>query len=411
MAIQYTITQDLQDISYTITPGVGPTGPAGSSASVTNANVNAAIEDDPDATKDALAIVSADVTDATSDGAANKGKVLKTDAGGTVRVELLQSVGQIDIAGAGITYHALTSTPTANTSTDFPPYSGEAQYRPLVKSANFSAVNGQTYHTTATLTVTDPTPAEGAGFEVLVRNGTATVGGTAYAVAGTVIRRVYHSGAWANYVTSGTNTGDQDLSGYATKTGSETLTNKTLDAPIITNAAQFTSTTRPTSSGTGTPAATSLITRDDGDARYGAIQVARLTSDESITNSTTLTEIGPTLTLEAGIYVVFQMMNFYNISSAPGGNGGLMFSQNVNFSGRVGTNPNGSTIGASTYGNDSVSSFVSAGFTGQYGNTTTEGIISVSSTTTVRMAIKQLTSSADATKAQTNSFVMFTKIA
>jgi hypothetical protein len=32
-----------------------------------------------------------------------------------------------------------------------------------------------------------------------VRNGTATVGGTAYSVAGTVIRRVYHSGAWANY--------------------------------------------------------------------------------------------------------------------------------------------------------------------------------------------------------------------
>jgi hypothetical protein len=62
---------------------------------------------------------------------------------------------------------------------------------------------------------------------------------------------------------SGTNTGDQDLSGYATKTGSETLTNKTIDAPIISGAAQFTSTTRPTSSGTGAPAATSLTKLND----------------------------------------------------------------------------------------------------------------------------------------------------
>jgi hypothetical protein len=68
-----------------------------------------------------------------------------------------------------------------------------------IKSANFTAANGCDYIATATLTVTDPTPSEGAAFRVLVRNGTATVGGTAYSVAGTVIERVYHSGAWANY--------------------------------------------------------------------------------------------------------------------------------------------------------------------------------------------------------------------
>jgi hypothetical protein len=34
---------------------------------------------------------------------------------------------------------------------------------------------------------------------VLVRNGTATVGGTEYGIAGTQIYRIFHSGAWASY--------------------------------------------------------------------------------------------------------------------------------------------------------------------------------------------------------------------
>jgi hypothetical protein len=70
---------------------------------------------------------------------------------------------------------------------------------PEVKSSNFTAANDGDYTVTATLTVTDPTPAEGKGFSVFVRNGTATIGGTAYATAGTIIERIYHSGAWSNY--------------------------------------------------------------------------------------------------------------------------------------------------------------------------------------------------------------------
>jgi len=69
----------------------------------------------------------------------------------------------------------------------------------FVKSANFTAANDAMYHTVATCTVTDPAPAEGKGFEVFVRNGTATVGAVAYSRAGTRILRVFHSGAWANY--------------------------------------------------------------------------------------------------------------------------------------------------------------------------------------------------------------------
>lgn len=69
----------------------------------------------------------------------------------------------------------------------------------VVVSANATATNDSIIHVVATATITDPSPVEGIGFTVLVRNGTATVGGTGYATAGTIIKRTFHSGAWANY--------------------------------------------------------------------------------------------------------------------------------------------------------------------------------------------------------------------
>jgi hypothetical protein len=77
--------------------------------------------------------------------------------------------------------------------------------------------------------VTDPTPVEGKGFEVLVVNGTATVGGTAYNVVGTVIKRVFHSGAWSNrvYITQAAiNTA---LSGKLDATASSIIAETTTD--------------------------------------------------------------------------------------------------------------------------------------------------------------------------------------
>jgi hypothetical protein len=74
------------------------------------------------------------------------------------------------------------------------------QDKAIVVSSNQTAVNDAMYHNVATATYTDPTPVEGKGFIVFVRNGTATVGGTAYATAGTIINRTFHSGAWSNYV-------------------------------------------------------------------------------------------------------------------------------------------------------------------------------------------------------------------
>jgi hypothetical protein len=109
--------------------------------------------------------------------------------------------GKFIIANNGDT--TLTGTIAASnlsgTNTGDQDLSGLAP-KPEAKSSNFTAANGASYVSTATLTVTDPSPAEGQGFSVLVRNGTATIGGTAFATAGTVIRRVFHSGAWQNYI-------------------------------------------------------------------------------------------------------------------------------------------------------------------------------------------------------------------
>jgi hypothetical protein len=75
--------------------------------------------------------------------------------------------------------------------------SNMVQRTTIEKSANFTAALHGQYISTATLTVTDPTPSQGHEFVVHVRNGTSTVGGVAYA-AGQTIWRSYHSGAWSN---------------------------------------------------------------------------------------------------------------------------------------------------------------------------------------------------------------------
>lgn len=140
------------------------------------------------------------------------------------------------------------------------------QSTPIVVNANITAENNKVYHVIANATFTDPTGVQGRGYVVFVRNGTATIGGIGYTV-GRFILRIFHSGGWNNFEwidavrnsnlfvpqtrtingldltanrtlttanindstdkryvtdaqltvignTSGTNTGDQDLSGY-----------------------------------------------------------------------------------------------------------------------------------------------------------------------------------------------------
>jgi hypothetical protein len=76
---------------------------------------------------------------------------------------------------------------------------GGGSYSRTVVDTNTTAANDTDYTLVASATFTDPTPAEGKGYSVLVRNGTATIGGTGYSTVGQLLWRIYHSGAWATY--------------------------------------------------------------------------------------------------------------------------------------------------------------------------------------------------------------------
>jgi hypothetical protein len=126
-------------------------------------------------------------------GAVN-GYVLTSDANGNAT---WQAAGS-----GGATWGSITGTLSAQT--DLQAALDAKQNESIVINSNTTAVLDGIYTVVASATFTDPTPAEGKGFMVFVRNGTATVGGTAYSVAGTIINRVYHSGAWANYTSGST---------------------------------------------------------------------------------------------------------------------------------------------------------------------------------------------------------------
>jgi hypothetical protein len=102
---------------------------------------------------------------------------------------------------------------------------------PKVVSASITAELDGVYHGVATATYTDPTPAEGRGFAVRVVNGTATVGGTAYAAEGTVIFREFHSGAWRNRVLFG----GADAAGVRANIGLPPATEAEMRAGTVTD--------------------------------------------------------------------------------------------------------------------------------------------------------------------------------
>jgi hypothetical protein len=104
--------------------------------------------------------------------------------------------------GGGATWGSITGT--LSSQTDLQTALDLKQNESIVINSNTTAVLDGVYTVVASATFTDPTPAEGKGFMVFVRNGTATVGGTGYSTAGTIINRIYHSGAWANYVSGST---------------------------------------------------------------------------------------------------------------------------------------------------------------------------------------------------------------
>jgi hypothetical protein len=100
--------------------------------------------------------------------------------------DLTQTVMQNDAVGLFDVIRGDEPAPT--------PAGGAAGARFIPVSSNQTAVTGARYLNLANATYTDPTPASGANYEVFVRNGTATIGGTAYTTGAYL--RVYHSGAW-----------------------------------------------------------------------------------------------------------------------------------------------------------------------------------------------------------------------
>ncbi len=85
--------------------------------------------------------------------------------------------------------YELMNTPSATPRT--------LAFTSITKSANFTAENDQDYTATATLTVTDPTPVTGKGFQVHVIGGTSTIGGVGY-TAGALVYRYYDGAVWVS---------------------------------------------------------------------------------------------------------------------------------------------------------------------------------------------------------------------
>ena len=84
----------------------------------------------------------------------------------------------------------------------------------------------------------------------------------------------------------------------------------------------FTSTTRPTSAGTGILGTTDLVTLGDINARFARLEtyLARTTADGAIvTNSTTAANAGLALTLQVGTYLLEMQIIAYSVTTNNGG--------------------------------------------------------------------------------------------
>lgn len=104
--------------------------------------------------------------------------------------------GVVVLTAADVGAPAGSGTSTGNNTGD-QDLSG-LQVKRIVVDADITAVNDGAYTLTANATFTDPSPVDGKGYTVFIRNGGATVGGVLYSVVGQLIFRFY-SGAWATY--------------------------------------------------------------------------------------------------------------------------------------------------------------------------------------------------------------------
>jgi hypothetical protein len=110
----------------------------------------------------------------------------------TVTGNPITTAGTLAVAGAGVaTQYIRGDGQLANFPTDI-------QSIPIVVNTNTTATNDSVYHVIANATFTDPTPVEGRGYVVIVRSGTATIGGSVYPTT-RIIYRIYQGGGWQNY--------------------------------------------------------------------------------------------------------------------------------------------------------------------------------------------------------------------
>ncbi len=178
------------------------------------------------------------------------------------------------------------------------------------------------------------------GGSVNLTSGPVTSSAGVSAIAnGAITNAMLANGAVANL--SGANTGDETAARIATalNAGTEDTTPAATDRLAVTSPAggwitlgwifafirtqlglmsgavtaagnwAFPSTTRPTSAGTGTPAANSLITRADGDARYRPTTTVRASANVNVTSSTAFVNM-------TGLSVAISETGLYRIRAA-----------------------------------------------------------------------------------------------
>jgi len=201
-------------------------------------------------------------------------------------------------------------------------------------------------------------------------------------------------------------------------TGGISQTGGTMTDTTYAGTASFTSTTRPTSAGTGTPAATSLITRADGDARFllkpfiGILGTA-VNSDTNTTTYKTVTELQATLA--AGTYLLeCQLIHDGNTNYATSGvkdriNVVSGSATAVGFLYRIFDNATTTTTFPS--GKVSTNPLVESAPTNRSQSTLRTGILTVTSTAVIAVQIAQTAAvAASNTTLQVGSYLKITQI-
>jgi hypothetical protein len=148
--------------------------------------------------------------------------ILQINAGGSTGGDFLP------LSGGTVTGDTIfTSGLTANTLNVGGINITDLTQKAIVISGNTTAENDKVYHTTASLTITDPTGVNGRGYIVYVMAGTTTLGTppSGYSTSGTLIYRRFISGTWSTrtFLPSTLTTGEGE--GVARKNSDFTLNN------------------------------------------------------------------------------------------------------------------------------------------------------------------------------------------